>query len=151
MDIEHNQATEINVTYQPDLTDQKIILCSSDAHKIVSNYFPKDTIALQERFVVIYLNRGNRVLGIYPVSTGGITGTVADPRLILGVAVKIVATAIMLAHNHPSGSLNPSKPDIDLTHKIKEAGRYLDIQVLDHLIISPVNEEYYSFADEGLI
>jgi DNA repair protein RadC len=101
--------------------------------------------------MVMYLNRANRVLGIFPTSVGGITGTVADPQLILSVALKTASTGIILEHNHPSGALKPSQSDIDLTIKIKEGGKLLDIKLLDHLILSPNEKEYYSFADEGMM
>ena len=81
------------------------------------------------------------------MSTGGITGTVADPRVILKKALEENATSIILSHNHPSGNINPSREDISLTKKIKEAASYLDITVLDHIIIG--NDKYYSFADSG--
>jgi DNA repair protein RadC len=146
-----NQLSEITVSYNPVIEPEYIITSSFDAYTAFLQYFPSDTIRLQERFVVMYLNRSNKVLGLYPVSVGGITGTVADPRLILGVAVKVAATAIILAHNHPSGATNPSQADIDLTLKIKEACRYLDIQILDHLILSSDEENYYSMADSAVL
>jgi len=118
---------------------------------IARKFFPEDSINLQERFIAMYLNRANRVIGIYLVSIGGITGTVADTRLILGVALKTAAVGIILAHNHPSGNLKPSRVDEDLTRRIKEAAQYMDIKVLDHLILGPVDNGYYSFADEGSI
>jgi DNA repair protein RadC len=89
------------------------------------------------------------VLCIYNVSSGGITGTVADPRLIYTAALRVNAVSLILAHNHPSRSLKPSRADEELTQKIKGAGAFLDIKVLDHLLIS--SEGYYSFADEGLL
>ena len=98
---------------------------------------------------MLFLNRSNRVLQIYSASSGGITGTVADPRLILAVALKVGAVSIMLSHNHPSGSLKPSKADEELTNKIKYAAQFHDIKVLDHVIVS--SDSYYSFADEGLL
>lgn len=101
-----------------------------------------------EEFKVVFLNRANRVIGVYDASSGGITGTVADPRLILAAAIKSLAVSIILSHNHPSGNLKPSKADEDLTTKIKEAAKYHDIRVIDHMIIT--SEGYYSFADEGL-
>lgn len=146
-----NQLAEISVTFTPAVEPGLVITTSYDAHKAFMQFFPKETIQLQERFVVMYLNRSNKVLGLYPVSIGGITGTVADPRLILGVAVKIAATAMILSHNHPSGAMKPSQADLDLTEKIKQAGRYLDIQVMDHIIVSALEDEYYSFADEGIL
>ena len=89
------------------------------------------------------------MLGIYEVSTGGMTGTVADPKLIFVAALKACACSIMLVHNHPSGNLKPSRQDEELTHKIKEGAKLLDIILLDHLIIS--NESYFSMQDEGFI
>ena len=102
-----------------------------------------------EVFAVLFLNRANKVNHFEIVSTGGITGTVADPRVILRKALEQDAVNIILCHNHPSGSLKPSKADEQLTAKIKEAARFLDIAVLDHIIVS--EDGYYSFADEGLL
>jgi DNA repair protein RadC len=102
-----------------------------------------------EVFAVLFLNRSNKVNHFEIISEGGITGTVADPRIILKKALEEDAVSLILCHNHPSGSLRPSKADEELTHKIREAARYFDIRVLDHLIVS--NEGYYSFADEGLL
>lgn len=102
-----------------------------------------------EVFAVIYLNRSNRIKHFEIISHGGITGTVADPRIILKKAVEQEATSIILSHNHPSGNLQPSRADEELTQKIKQAASYLDIKVLDHIIVS--EEGFYSFADEGLI
>jgi DNA repair protein RadC len=102
-----------------------------------------------EVFAVIFLNRGNRVTHFEIISEGGITGTVADPRIILKKALEENAVNIILCHNHPSGSLRPSQADEDLTYKISEAAKYLDIQVVDHIIVSECG--YFSFADEGLL
>ncbi len=98
----------------------------------------------------MYLNQNNIVLGVYELSKGGITSTVVDVRLLFSVALKIAATNFIIAHNHPTGNLNPSKTDIELKKKIKEAGKYLDITLTDHLIISP-DEKFYSWAEEGMI
>ena len=102
-----------------------------------------------EVFAVLYLNRANKINHFEIVSEGGITGTVADPRIILRKALEEDAVNLILCHNHPSGSLKPSRADEQLTIKIKEAARFLDITVLDHIIVS--EDGYYSFADEGLI
>jgi DNA repair protein RadC len=102
-----------------------------------------------EVFAVIYLNRANKINDINIISQGGITGTVADPRIILKQALEKDAVSLILCHNHPSGSLKPSRADEELTHKIKEAAKYFDIKVLDHLIVS--DDGYYSFADEGIL
>ena len=102
-----------------------------------------------EVFAVLFLNRSNKINHFQIISEGGITGTVADPRVILKKALEEDAVSIILCHNHPSGSLKPSKADEELTFKIKEASKYFDIKVLDHLIVS--DDGYYSFADEGLL
>ena len=102
-----------------------------------------------EVFAVLFLNRANKINHFEIVSEGGITGTVADPRVILRKALEENAVNIILCHNHPSGSLKPSRADEQLTAKIKEAARYLDIMVLDHIIVS--EDGYYSFADEGIL
>lgn len=102
-----------------------------------------------EVFAVLFLNRANKINHFAVVSEGGITGTVADPRIILKKALEEDAVSLILCHNHPSGSLRPSRADEDLTLKIKEAARYFDIKVLDHLIVS--EEGYFSFADEGIL
>jgi DNA repair protein RadC len=103
----------------------------------------------REVFGVLYLNRANKINHFEIISEGGITGTVADPRIILKKALEEDAVNIVLCHNHPSGSLKPSRADEDLTHKIKEAAKYFDIRVVDHIIVS--DQGYYSFADEGLL
>lgn len=102
-----------------------------------------------EVFAVLFLNRANKILHFEIVSSGGLTGTVADPRIILKKALETGATSIVLSHNHPSGSLKPSRADEELTQKIRQAAMYLDIKVLDHIIVS--DEGYFSFADEGLL
>ena len=102
-----------------------------------------------EEFWVVYLNNSNKVLQTSQLSKGGITGTVVDIRLAFKNALQIGAVAVILAHNHPSGTLKPSQADIKLTNKIKIAGESLDIKVLDHLIVT--EHSYYSFADEGRI
>lgn len=102
-----------------------------------------------EEFWVLYLNNANKVVAKHQISKGGITGTVTDVRMIFKPALENHAVAIILAHNHPSGKLEPSEADKKITRKIVEAGNTLDIQVLDHLIITEQN--YYSFADERLL
>jgi DNA repair protein RadC len=103
----------------------------------------------QEVFAVVFLNRANKINHFEIVSEGGITGTVADPRIILRKALEENAVSLILCHNHPSGNLKPSVADQELTLKIKEAARYFDIKVMDHVIVS--DEGYFSFADEGMI
>jgi DNA repair protein RadC len=102
-----------------------------------------------EEFWVIYVNNSNKVLQTKQISKGGITGTLVDVRLVLKTALELGAVAILLAHNHPSGSLRPSEPDKKLTMKLKQAGESMDIRVLDHIIIT--EKTYFSFADEHLL
>ena len=102
-----------------------------------------------EVFAVLFLNQANKVKNFKIMSRGGITGTVADPRIILKQALDEGATSIVLSHNHPSGNLKPSAADQELTYKIKQAASYFDIKILDHIIVS--DEGHYSFADEGML
>ncbi len=141
---------EISVSYKPSKAHKPIIKSSEDVYFHLLKFFPEDTIALHETFVVGYLNRANRLIGVYELSKGGITGTVADPRLVLSVALKTAATGIILAHNHPSGNLKPSSADIEITKKIDSACKFLDIKLIDHIIISPTGP-YLSFIDEGIL
>lgn len=145
------QVAEIQLTYKSNVkpSQRPKINSSRDAHNVLQETWDQTKIELVEQFKVMLTNRANKVLGIFEVSTGGISGTVADPKLIFAAAIKAAASGIILSHNHPSGNLQPSQADIDLTRKIKEAGRFLEIQLLDHIIIT--TEGYYSFADEGLI
>ncbi|USL95061.1 DNA repair protein RadC [Riemerella anatipestifer] len=102
-----------------------------------------------EEFWVIFLNQSNKVLQKKPLSKGGISGTVVDVRLMFKMALEHYATAIIVVHNHPSGSISPSEQDLEITKKIKEAGALLDIRLLDHIIIA--KNKYFSFADEGVL
>ncbi|MEX2233621.1 MAG: JAB domain-containing protein, partial [Cyclobacteriaceae bacterium] len=122
---------------------------SMDAYNVLLDSWDDNKLELIEQFKVLLMNRANKVLGVFEVSTGGMAGTVADPKLIFAAAIKGAACGIILAHNHPSGNLAPSHADMDLTRKIKEAGKLLEIQVLDHIILT--SEKYYSFADEGIL
>ena len=144
---------EISVSYQPvaGWDTQPKIISSEDAYRVLKNFYPQDTIGLMERFCVLYLSQNNQVRGVYELSRGGLTGTVADTRLILGTALKTMATGIILSHNHPSGNLNPSEPDRQLTEKIRSAADLMDMKLFDHLILSPVDGKYFSFAENNLL
>jgi DNA repair protein RadC len=142
-EIELVYKTKVKASERPQITSSK------SAYEVLLKAWDENKIEFVEQFKVLLLNRANRVLGVYEVSTGGISGTVADPRLIFVAALKANSSSLVLAHNHPGGSLKPSRQDEELTVKIREAGRYLEIKVLDHLIIT--NEAYYSFADEGIL
>jgi DNA repair protein RadC len=104
---------------------------------------------LHEEFWILFLNRSNKVITQMKLSQGGISGTVTDVRIVMKKAIECLASGIIVCHNHPSGNLNPSESDSKITQKIKEAGSLMDIQLLDHLIIS--DKDYYSFADNGAL
>jgi DNA repair protein RadC len=131
-------------------SELKTIASSSDAAQVCREIFDKDKIEWVEEFVLICLNRANRVIGWHKVASGGITSVTADPRVIMTISLKMLATSIIVCHNHPSGSLKASRADEELTQKIKGACAFLDIKLIDHIILSP-DEGYFSFADEGLI
>lgn len=146
-----SKVAEVELVYRSKVkaSERPQITSSNDAYVLFLALWEEGKMDLAEQFKVLFLNRPNRVLCLYNLSTGGITGTVADPRLIYAAALKVHAVGLILCHNHPSGSLHPSHQDEALTQKIKGAGALLDMNVLDHLIIS--SEGYYSFADEGLL
>lgn len=102
-----------------------------------------------EVFAVLFLNQGNRIIDYKIISSGGISGTVVDSRIILKTALELGATSIILCHNHPSGNLKPSNADTSITQKIKAAALLMDIKLMDHIIVS--NEGFYSFADDGIL
>jgi DNA repair protein RadC len=102
-----------------------------------------------EEFWVLLLNRANKLIRKKRISEGGVSGTVADPKIIFKLALEELASGIIVIHNHPSGNLTASQSDIDLTRKLKEAGKFLEIQLLDHLIVA--GQKYFSFADEGML
>lgn len=151
--IEPTTVTEISVAYKHRKSkgERPLIETSYDALVHILDGFDQKIIGMQEQFVVMYLNPSNKVLGIYRAATGGITSTIADIRIILSVALKVLATSMICAHNHPSGNLKPSKQDEELTRKLKEAAKTMDIKLLDHLIVEPTGINYFSFADEGLL
>jgi DNA repair protein RadC len=122
------------------------IKCSKDVFNLLS---PLLSDLPHEEFWILFLNRSNKVINRMKLSQGGISGTVTDVRMVMKKAIEYLASGIIVCHNHPSGNLNPSESDTRITQKIKEAGNIMDIQLLDHLIIS--EKDYYSFADNGLL
>jgi DNA repair protein RadC len=127
-------------------TNRLKVSSSRDAFNIVGHLIADLEI---EEFWVVFLNKANEVTGKKKVSVGGTAGTVVDAKIIFGLAIEAKAAGIIVFHNHPSGNLQPSGPDISTTKKLKEGGALLEIPVLDHLIIS--ERGYYSFADEGML
>lgn len=127
------------------------VIGSEQAKELADNLLPADR-DLREYFYVIFFSTANRIVGYQEVCKGGMNGSVVDVKMILSTALLSAATAVILVHNHPSGSLQPSPADKKLTEKLSKAAWYMDIRVLDHIILNGENsEEYYSFADQGLM
>ena len=144
------QVSEVKLTYRNELqaADRPQVHTSRDAENILRANW-SDDIELCEEFNVLFLNRASQVTGLFNLSRGGICGTVVDAKILFAAALKALASGIVLAHNHPSGNLTPSREDVEVTRRLKQIGELLEIRVFDHLILSPYG--YYSFADEGTL
>jgi len=142
--------SEVSISYSLTVhpSDRHVIKSSSQCYDMLIPFFGAEMETREMMFVVL-MNTSAQVIGVYKVSSGGICATVADIRLILHAAVMSLATRIIIAHNHPTGNLTPSDADINVTKKLKECAELLDIDVLDHLIIS--NYGYMSLSDEGYL
>jgi DNA repair protein RadC len=144
-----HKISEIEITYRPQKYSTEKVTNSKNAEVVFREFWDTGTIEYYEEFKVMYLNRGREVLGIYTHSKGGLVGAICDIRMIFQAALKANAHSIIVAHNHPSGNLEPSQADKDITRKIKEAGKILEIPVTDHLILT--QSSYLSFADNGYL
>jgi DNA repair protein RadC len=146
------QIAEVELVYRTKVkpADRIKITGSKDLVNCFYQYF-EDSIEHVESFYLLLLNRANKVIGIKQISLGGVAGTVADPKVIFQTALKANASGIIVAHNHPSGNTQPSQADIQLTQRLKDAGKLLEIQLLDHVILTSERSSYYSFADEGIL
>ena len=140
---------KIKVSYVSDIdvNTSLNVATAEEAYEAFMSVWDISTIEYVEDFYMLHLNRTNYVLGISHISRGGIGGTVVDAKIVFGHALLTASSAIIFAHNHPSGSCSPSHPDIELTLKLKKAAEALDIKLLDHLIIT--KDRYYSMADKG--
>ena len=125
------------------------ITSSIDAANLFRKIWDVDTLPICESVIVIFLNRQNNTIGWFKVSQGGLTGSVIDVRLILATALNCLASGIIMCHNHPSGNLNPSEADVAMTKKIKQSAEIMDINLLDHLILT--EESYFSMTENGII
>lgn len=143
--------SEIDLVYRNKLkaADRLKIHDATTAYNLLMTLWDMNKIELVEQFYVMMLDRNNACMGISHISTGGVSSCIVDPKIVFGLALKTRATGIILAHNHPSGNLEPSQADRRLTHQLQEAGKLLDISVLDHLIITP--NDFNSFANMGYI
>ena len=146
-----NTVAEVQLIYKSKVkpSERPQIRSSKDCYEILKQTWDEDKIEFVEQFKVMLLNKAQRVLGIYEMSTGGVAGTIADTRLVFIAALKANACGVILSHNHPSGNLIPSRADEELTRKMKQAGMLIEIPVLDHIIMT--SESYFSFADQGLL
>jgi len=143
--------SEIELTYRRKVKacDRPKVSCSKDAYILFRENWDDLTIDLMEEFKILLLDRNNQCMGIVPISKGGISGTIVDPKLVFASALKARACAMILGHNHPSGNTQASDVDKRLTVKLVEGGKYLDLSVLDHVIVT--KDGYSSFADLGLM
>ncbi len=131
---------------EAEVKEKKKITSSKDVFEI---FQPNMTDLPYEEFWVLLLNRANKIIGKYQVSKGGVSGTIADPKLIFNIAISNLASSIILCHNHPSGNIKPSNEDTRLTNKINKACDLLELKLLDHIIVG--DQKYYSYADEGML
>jgi DNA repair protein RadC len=143
------QVAEIELIYKTNVqaSQRPKIESSKDAYNVLIQSWNSDRLEFIEEFKILLLNNASRVLGIFEVSKGGISGASADVRIVFAAALKANATGIILAHNHPSGQLVPSDADKYITENMRKAGELLNIRVLDHLIVTA--EGFYSFSDNG--
>ena len=146
MDIDYTVG-EVELSYKPKFKSLHQVTCSEDAYKYLLPTYREGTICYKEYFKVLFLNQANQVLGYTLISEGGITETSVDVRVILQAALLTNSVALVLAHNHPSGNLKPSRQDMEITKQVKNAAQLMRITVLDHLILTDAG--YYSFSDEG--
>jgi len=124
------------------------ITSSKDSYKYIRQFY-NDDIEIFESFFILMLNRANNTIGYAKISQGGCVGTVVDIKLIAKYCIDSLSQSVILAHNHPTGNVTPSQADRDITEKIKKGLQLLDVTVLDHIILT--KNEYYSFADEGIL
>lgn len=143
--------TEIELIYRNKVraADRPIVANASDAYDLLIDYWDMNKIELLEQFKILLLDRRSACLGIAEISTGGVTSCIVDPRIIFATALKARATKIILAHNHPSQGLLPSFGDMSLTQQLVAGGRLLEIEVADHIIVTPYR--FYSFVNEGVM
>lgn len=148
-DMKFNIVNEIKLSYSRKGNCERSIASSRDAMEIFREHFDGDEMDYRESFFALYLNQANKVLGIKKISESGISSTLVDVRIVLQAALLCNASGIIVAHNHPSGNLNPSSSDVKMTAQIKEASKVMDMTLLDHVILT--SDSHYSFADDGMI
>lgn len=138
---------EITLKYKSGNIEKTKIVSSQDSYKVLKKMFDSDTLEIFEQMIIVFLNNANKTIGWTKHSSGGTAMVVCDPKLILTTALQCGATKLIIAHNHPSGELNPSKADLIMSNRVKEGCNFIGMELLDSLIITA--ENYYSMADEG--
>lgn len=146
---ENHFVSEISVSYSPTYKRKIKITGTTVAHNALRKMWDVRLMNVQEQFCVLFLNNANEVVGFRCLSSGSLTASLVDLKILFGLACKSLSSGIIIGHNHPSGNCKPSPGDIDVTRRIKEAGKMLDVKLLDHIILT--NNDYYSFNDNNLI
>lgn len=149
MTVEKNgKAVEYSLTAKMSEFNRVKITSSRDAHEYIRNFYHAD-IHIYESVFILMLDRSNNTIGFAKISQGGVTGTVVDVKIICKYAIDLLCSGVIMAHNHPSGNINESPQDVQISKKLKEALKYIDVSLLDSLILT--GDNYKSFADEGII
>ena len=151
--VSNTIVSEVELIYKTNIKPSERIKIedSKKVYEVLKTVYNYNTIEHKESFYAMYLNRANKILAVILISEGGTSACLVDVKIIFQAALKLNASAIILSHNHPSGQLQPSSADIQITNKVKEAAKLLEMQVVEHIIVTPEDDKYYSFADNGQI
>jgi len=151
--IDSSIVSEVELIYRTNIKPSERIKIedSKKVYSVLKTVYDYNTIEHKESFYAMYLNRANKLLAVILISEGGTSACLVDVKIIFQAALRVNASAIILSHNHPSGQLQPSNADIQITNRVKEAAKLLDMQVIEHIIVTPEEDQYYSFANNGQI
>lgn len=151
--VSNTIVSEVELIYKTNIKPSERIKIedSKKVYEVLKTVYDYNKIEHKESFYAMYLNRANKILAVILISEGGTSACLVDVKLIFQAALKLNASGIILSHNHPSGQLQPSSADIQITNKVKEAAKLLEMQVIEHIIVTPEDDKYYSFADNGQI
>jgi DNA repair protein RadC len=151
--VSNTIVSEVELIYKTNIKPSERIKIedSKKVYEVLKTVYDYNKIEHKESFYAMYLNRANKILAVILISEGGTSACLVDVKLIFQAALKLNASGIILSHNHPSGQLQPSSADIQITNKVKEAAKLLEMQVIEHIIVTPEDDKYYSFADNRQI
>jgi DNA repair protein RadC len=151
--VSNTIVSEVELIYKTNIKPSERIKIedSKKVYEVLKTVYDYNKIEHKESFYAMYLNRANKILAVILISEGGTSACLVDVKLIFQAALKLNASGIILSHNHPSGQLQPSNADIQITNKVKEAAKLLEMQVIEHIIVTPEDNSYYSFSDNGQI